>query len=627
MRVLLVIPTSFYKIEYPHYFSSQDFPVGFAYLASALQGAGHEVFGLNLNNDANYGSAFEMISARIEGSIREVRPDIIGIGGLCTDYKFIKDAIGIIRELSPDTPVVCGGGIINNDDGFIFPMLKPDFCIAGEAEEALVQLVNSIDHGDSGYEKIDNLGYWRDGKPQFNKRSFNYIDIDQLRFPDYEPFNIREMLDSYSLATRILHRYPRENPRPMTIVTARSCPFQCTFCVHHRREVKYRSRSVENIMDEIDYLYNRYEFNILVIHDELFASNKIRLKEFCDQLGDARKDKGWDFNWMFQTHASAGLDRETLKTAKDLGCYYFSYGLESSSPKVLASMNKKTKPQQIAEAIKAASDVGIGFGGNYIFGDIAETPKTICETVRFFKENALDNHIYLGVIHPYPGSRIFEYCLDKKIIPDKLRYYERIDEWDFNMTSIPDWIWFRWVSLLYRHAEQYTWVKSTNAISFSEYKNHDYDDYLNRTGQRVYRVRAKCPHCGGESVYYEPIKTAIEKLSQNNANEPAPPLMFRIKRAWSKTNRHGNLFLHLAAFVTFVLGEILVRLKNVINRIRKRIISSIINRSMMFCIIESLDIGGIHSKVSFITGCRHCNKRYRINVMYVLTSMAQNKSY
>ncbi len=133
MRVLLIIPTVGYKTTYPSFLSSQDFPVGFSYLASALKNAGHEVFGLNLNNDVNYSSAREMIRVRLARTLGDVAPELIGIGGLCTDYAFITDAMAIIRSSAPDTPIVCGGGIVNNDTGFVFRTLKPDFCIAGEA--------------------------------------------------------------------------------------------------------------------------------------------------------------------------------------------------------------------------------------------------------------------------------------------------------------------------------------------------------------------------------------------------------------------------------------------------------------------------------------------------------------
>jgi hypothetical protein len=51
--------------------SNTDFPVGFAYLASSLRGAGHEVYGLNPNNITGYSTAHEMLRDRLTRAIKE----------------------------------------------------------------------------------------------------------------------------------------------------------------------------------------------------------------------------------------------------------------------------------------------------------------------------------------------------------------------------------------------------------------------------------------------------------------------------------------------------------------------------------------------------------------------------
>jgi len=487
MRVLLIIPTNQYKYVYPSLLSVTDFPTGFAYLASSLKEAGHEVFGLNLNNIAGYPSAYEMVHDRLSRSLREVQPKLIGLGGLCTDYKFIKDALRIIRNSTPDVPVVCGGGIINHDAEYIFNLLKSDFCIVEEGEEVIVSLANALEKGED-YSQIPNLGYWKGSKAKFTKEDFNYGDIDSRPFPDYEPFGIREMLDDYPLAARWLYRYTRPYPRSMVLVTARSCPFNCSFCVH-RRGPKYRARSIRNIIEELAQMYTRYEFNTLVVLDELFAVDKQRMKDFCNALLEAKETYKWDFDWMFQTHPSASLDYETLKLAKEAGCYFFGYGLESASPRVLASMNKKTKVPQIAEAIRIAGSVGIGFGGNFIFGDPAENVETVFETMEFFQKYCQDIHISMATVQAYPGSKIFEGCVEES---DKLGYYEKIDESSRNMTSLPDRLWLPWVYCLQLLASSLTWVKSTNATYY-------------KRGVEVQEVRAACPFCGRESFHREMV--------------------------------------------------------------------------------------------------------------------------
>ena len=370
MKILLVVPTFHYKGQSVTYLSMSDFPTGLAYIASALKRAGHEVIGLNLNNNTKYPSAYLSMANQIHKTLEKEKPDLIGLGGLCIDYAFIKDAIEVIRRYTK-APIVMGGGIIGNDKEFIFNLLKPDFCIWGEGEEAIVKLTDTLENNKRP-DGINNLAYWTENGAVFNKTNYDYGKLDDRAFPDYEPFGIQEMLDDYSMSTRILYKYSRPYPRAMTINTARSCPFNCSFCTHSGGP-KYRARSIGNILEEIKEFYEKYGFNVLIIGDELFAVNKKRMREFCEKLIKAKKEYDWDFDWMFQTHANARLDKETLELAKKAGCYFFSYGLESASPKVLKSMNKKTNVNQFIEAIELAKEVGIGFGGNLLFGDPVET--------------------------------------------------------------------------------------------------------------------------------------------------------------------------------------------------------------------------------------------------------------
>jgi len=453
MKILLVIPLSNYPQMHPAFLSNTDFPVGFAYIAAALKQAGHKVFGLNPNNDTRYESAQELLKARLIQSLIETNPHMIGLGGLSTDIHFIADAIQIIRSVRPHIPIVCGGGIITNDAEYVFKRLRPDFCIIGDAERALVQLVEMLEQGSALFDTIPNLGYWHEGHARFSPRLRNDEPVDSYPFPDYEPFDINSMLGEHALVTRYQYRYTRSHPVPMTLVAARGCPFRCSFCVNND-DKRYRFRSIGNIMDEIRVLYEKYHFNILIILDELFAVHRDRLQQFATALLEGRARYGWDFDWSFQTHASANIDQATLQLAKQAGCFFFSYGIESASPTVLASMNKRTQPEQIEAALKLAEQVQVGFGGNFIFGDPAETFQTALESLEFYKKHCLYAHVNVGSVHPYPGSRLFDYCLEQGIIADKSKYYDNIDQVSYNMTRLPQQEWVRLMTEIMQFTSQ-----------------------------------------------------------------------------------------------------------------------------------------------------------------------------
>ncbi len=485
MKVLLIAPTHNYSTAYPSFLSLSDFPSGIAYIASALREAGHEVYGCNPNNIVGYVNAYQMIQDVISKRVVDIEPDLIGLGGLCTDYSFLRDAIGVIRS-TVEVPIVLGGQIVTNDAEFIFNDLKPDYAIVGEAEDAMVSLAN----GDGWASGIIKLPY------------SDYRLIDSLPFPDYEPFNIQEMIDEYSMATRVLYRYSRPDPRPYNIVASRSCPFTCTFCVHQRRGIPYRARSIENVMEEIRVSYEKYHFNILIILDELFG-NKKRLVEFSNGVLEGMEKYEWDFDWIFQTHANARFDLESLKLAKKAGCYLFSYGLESASPTVLKSMNKKMDIQQVADVIRMAEEVGVGFAGNLIFGDIAETPDTIAESLAFWFEYGRKSDVFMAEVKPYPGSKLFEVFQERGMFGDKKDYYEHISDFSVNMTSIPDDMYGVLIQLIANLEKTWLFVQKTGASYTVEKTDGLFKSY---TGKEFYKIEATCPYCGEEVVYGELVR-------------------------------------------------------------------------------------------------------------------------
>lgn len=503
MKVLIVVSTICYSAEAPcYYVTNSDFPSGLAYIAGALKRAGHEVVGVNANNDRSFRTAKDMAQGLITRGVAEHSPDLIALGGLCTDFPFLRDSIALLREIAPSTPIVLGGGIVTHDSEFIFETLKPDFCVVGEGEDAIVALADTISSGKKSFLEIPNIGYWQDGRALFSSASDNYTDINQLPFPDYSVFGIEEMMDKYVHAARYQYRYTRLKPRIMTIVAARNCPFSCSFCVN-RKGRHYRLRSIENIMGEISELYENYKFNILIILDELFAVDKVRLKEFCDALKNRRENLGWDFDWAFQTHANAALDRDSLMMAKEAGCYFFSYGMESASPRVLKSMNKKTSPSQLSEAIQLAHEVKIGFGGNLIFGDPAETPETISETLSFYREHATASHILFADLKPYPGSALFDFCLGKGIIADKLEYYNNIDRVDINMTTMTDLDWNHWMRRIVPTLSTYLFVRCVDAKKVIR-RNSWSSNALAENGKKsLWEISTLCPFCGNEYTYQE----------------------------------------------------------------------------------------------------------------------------
>jgi anaerobic magnesium-protoporphyrin IX monomethyl ester cyclase len=472
MRVLLVVPTYNYKWRYPLPMSMNSFSVGIAYLASSLNAAGHQAFGVNLNNMYQYNTAQEMVRTELTKACKTYEPELIGIGGLCTDYSFIKDSMAIAREVMPHTPIVLGGRIVTHDEEFIVNQLKPEYSISGDGEHKIVQLANMLS-----------------GKPT----PIFSDNIDSLPFPDYTYFDIEKMFDN-SGYYQGSYFFTREHPRVMSLITGRGCVFSCSFCLH-KQDRRYRTRSIKSIREEIAQTYDKYHYNILLLLDELFAINKDRVVEFSQMMLEGKEKLGWDIDWTFQTHASSKLDIETLKLAKRAGCFSFSYGVESLSPTVLASMNKKIQPELVYESLKKSEEVGLGFIGSIICGDEAESPKTLNETLSAFKKHCTTSLFSFGTVHPYPGSKLFDDCMEKGIIKNRLDFYEHMDEQLYNMTTMPYWIWRPYSIMLGILGSKHLWHKSAG---FDENGN------------------VLCPHCGHKVVVVHTQDVPLKQIKEHS---------------------------------------------------------------------------------------------------------------
>ena len=183
----------------------------------------------------------------------------------------------------------------------------------------------------------------------------------------------------------------------------------------------------------------------------------------------------------------------------------FGYGIESASPTVLQSMNKRSKLENIVDAIHLSESVGLAFSGNFIFGDPAEDATTIRETMAFFWKHCTKMHIFMGQIQPYPGSLLFKQCIERGMIRDRREFYTSIDERLWNMTRLPDRIWYPWIALIRYFTLMSPWAAQCEAVSVMPVVHEGGADPRWPQGKSLCEVTATCPHCRHSVVFREAL--------------------------------------------------------------------------------------------------------------------------
>lgn len=416
MKILLVAPR-FIQQYGQHYV----FPIGLAYISSALKAAGHQVECLNLNNCQD--SHVDALVRRVT----EFAPDVIGCGGLSVHFRQIREIFETARLVRPETFLIAGGGIISSEPELMLASLGADAGVIGEGEVTVVNLMTALSKGQA-LSTVDGIVHRAaGGAPVRTREAKRITNLDDLPIPDYEGFGFEEFLSAQRTTDDYFYHTTAE-PRSLDIISSRSCPYDCSFCFHPLGRV-YRERSLDNFFAELEFLLSRYRINRVAVLDELFAVKKERLQEFC------RRIKPYGIKWMAQLRVDI-LDHETLQLMHDSNCQVISYGIESACDAVLAGMKKKTTRAQIENALALSYQNRVGIQGNLIFGDTTETYDTMLESLEWWADNR-HYTLWLSPIQHYPGTKIYRDGVSKGSIPDRLAFHEQGCPL-INTTGIPD---------------------------------------------------------------------------------------------------------------------------------------------------------------------------------------------
>ena len=489
MRVVLVVP----KANYPHdHFDMPIMAQGPAYIASALKEAGHEVFGVNMHL---YGDlpARDTLKKLITGALDRYQPHVVAVGGLTADYLFIRDTIRFTREHDASIPIICGGGLISSDAEFATGLVQPDFAIIGEAEESIVEILRELE-GDGHYEDIQGIVYHHNGRQIKTPSRKVMRDLDDLPYPDYDVLDI----ETYFALSSHLGDFTvqsRMKPRLLSVSAGRSCPFRCTFCYHSTGAI-YRRRDISRVVEEIGAQHERYHFNILHLYDELFTIKPQRVYDFCEQLKALKLDLDWTCSMRV-----GDINLDLMKAMKDAGCSYIGFGFESASDVVLKSMVKKITQAEIKRALELGEQVGMGIQANFIFGDVAETPKTIRETTDFFYNYCSDHIVHTGYIQPFPDTPLFREVEKRGLIPDRKYYYETLHYKPiWNMTTMPNKVFHDLIRPVIN--DRLYGAKACTSFTFTPEKLENLARLRTfRPNIHAWRADLICPHCDRENSY------------------------------------------------------------------------------------------------------------------------------
>ena len=392
MRVALIYPPFHYRQhEENSEVVTENFgiypPSNLLYVAATLERHGHQVM---LVDAHCYGYTREEAFEIVKG----FHPDILGFT-LHSTFMFTQ-TIDWLKYFKTglNLPVIVGGFHFINYTEEAMQHQEIDFGIWGSAQEALPQLLECLEQG-TEYRHIERLCYRENGKVVMNKTANPYLPESTLPFP------ARHLIDN-SRYYSFISQY-----RNFTAIwTSRGCPYLCNFC--EERKSGFDTRTVQQIVDEMEDCYRNYGIREFDIFDVIFTFDKNRTRAICKDL----LRRGLKIHWSIRTRVDR-VDDSLLRLMARAGCTKIYYGIESADQQILNRMKKGTTILRIKKTIATTHRYGIRTLGFFMVGNPGDTVKTIRKTIDFAKE--LDLHyVQFGIMTAKPKTELHKDLIQRE---------------------------------------------------------------------------------------------------------------------------------------------------------------------------------------------------------------------
>jgi anaerobic magnesium-protoporphyrin IX monomethyl ester cyclase len=394
MKILFIVPSqdSVYGIKMSPVYP----PLGVLYLASMLENENHVAGFIDMDIE---GLGAEELLERVAAEA----PDVAGITCVTPTIDNGIDIAAKIKSRFPNIVIVMGG---------IHPTIDPentinhecvDVVCIGESEHTVCELISELERGGRDLSRVTGIYYKKNGTVHKTHPRELEKDLDAFPFP---AFHLIKDLSKYSP--------PDAQEKPVVpIMTSRGCPGKCTYC--QTKQIfgtKFRARSVDNIVGEIDMLVNKFGIRELHFMDDNLSTNRKRILDLCDEL----KKRNYPIRYEISNGIRADMVNEEILTAlRSIGLVNIGFGVESGNEEILRIAKKGISKDQVRKSMKIAKKIGFETWAFFIIGLYKETGRTIQDTIDFAIELDPDFAKFL-ILKPYPGSEIFQQLKDEGLI-------------------------------------------------------------------------------------------------------------------------------------------------------------------------------------------------------------------
>ena len=367
-------------------------PIGLGYLASFVQKYNYKAYILDL-------AIQNITNETLIKLINKKKPLLIGISALTAYYTSLIDLSNKIKQKINDIPIVLGGVHPSTLPELSLRESGADFVVLGEGEQTLLELTQALDKNHSAkLEDVNGLGFLKNDEYIQTPPRELISNLDDIPFPAWHKINPLKY-------PKEPHGFILKYAKVAPIISTRGCPYNCTYCAScNFWGQKIRFRSPRNVVDEIEYLINKFGIREIHFWDDNLTMKPSHIIGICKEI----INRGLKIACATPNGIRVdSLSKNILKWMKAAGFYYLLFAVESGSTKVLKSANKKTDLKIIARNAFLAKKIGFNLQSYFILGFPTDTEETMEKTIKMAKSLPFDFWGFF-IMKPLPGSEIFK---------------------------------------------------------------------------------------------------------------------------------------------------------------------------------------------------------------------------
>lgn len=348
------------------------------------------------------------------------RPDLVAIS---SNFGFFLenavDTIAALRHALPGVFIVAGGADVSaQPEEYLRRAPGLDCAVLGEGEVVLKNLVGRL-RNERGWQDVRGLAFRGGDEIVRTPDEARIYDLDRYKI-DYSKIDMEAYFRLYEQGypARISYEYPGSH-RAVSMVTSRGCPYKCIFCsIQVHMGHAFRWHSAEYVVDELRRLVTEHDVRHIHFEDDNLTLHRPRFKKILRGIIDG----GLRLTWDTPNGVRADLlDRELIQLAKQSGCVYLMFGVESGSQRVVDEVVKKDMDLgRIREAARLCHEEGLDTAAFYIIGFPGETLAEIQQTydLAFEMFTRYRTRPHFNIARPLKGTELYRIAQQQNLFVD-----------------------------------------------------------------------------------------------------------------------------------------------------------------------------------------------------------------